>query len=47
MATDTGTQITYPGGAARTVILLDQALVNNPGFQVIIADDYDSPASTQ
>jgi len=46
VAAYTGADITYPAGSARTVILLDQILLNNPGFQVIIADDYDSPSST-
>lgn len=45
-ATYTGTTITYPGGSARTVILLDQIILNNPGFQIIETDDYDSPTST-
>ncbi len=42
----TGTQIEYPSGAARTVILIDQPLVTTSGFQVIGTDDYDSPAAT-
>jgi len=46
VATYTGADVTYPGGSARTVVLLDQILLNNPGFQVIIADDYDSPTAT-
>jgi len=41
----TGATITYPSGSARTVILLDQLILNNPGFQVIETDDYDSPTS--
>ncbi len=46
-ATYTGATITYPVGAARTIVLLDQILVDNPGFQVVLTDDYDSPTSTQ
>ena len=42
----TGAQVTYAAGAARTLILLDQQVITNPGFQVITADDYDSPAVT-
>jgi Domain of unknown function (DUF4397) len=42
----TGSQIEYPSGAARTIILIDQQLVTTPGLQVISADDYDSPTST-
>ncbi len=42
----TGSDITYPVGSARTIILIDQILLNNPTFQLIIADDYDSPTST-
>ncbi len=44
--TYTGSDITYPAGSARTIILLDQILLNNPGFQVIIANDYDLSTST-
>ena len=39
----TGAVVTYPGGSARTVLLLDQQLVTTPGVQVVIANDYDSP----
>lgn len=41
----TGSQAAYPGGAARTVVLLDQQLITQPGIQVVIAHDYDSPSS--
>jgi hypothetical protein len=41
----TGSAITYAGGAARTIVLIDQQLITQPGLQVIIANDYDSPAS--
>jgi hypothetical protein len=46
VATYSGTQITYPGGAARTIVLIDQQLLTAPGLQVITADDFDSPAAT-
>ncbi len=42
----TGPQVAYSGGAARTIILIDQQLVSTPGLQVITANDYDSPAAT-
>ena len=42
----TGAKVTYAAGAARTLILLDQQVITDPGFQVITADDYDSPSST-
>jgi hypothetical protein len=41
--TYTGTQITYPSGAARTIVLIDQQLLTTPGLQVVTAEDYDSP----
>ena len=46
VATYSGAQVTYVGGSARTIILIDQQLVTNPGLQVITADDYDSPTAT-
>ena len=46
VATYTGAQVTYPGGSARTIILIDQQLVTTPGLQVITAADYDSPTAT-
>jgi hypothetical protein len=45
VATYTGSQVTYPGGSARTIILIDQQLLTTPGLQVISADDYDSPTA--
>ena len=42
----TGAKVTYAAGAARTLILLDQQVITDPGFQVITADDYDSPSTT-
>jgi hypothetical protein len=46
VATYTGAQVVYPGGSARTIILIDQQLVTTPGLQVITAADYDSPTAT-
>jgi Domain of unknown function (DUF4397) len=46
IATYTGAQVTYTGGSASTVILIDQQLVTTPGMQVIIAPDYISPTAT-
>jgi hypothetical protein len=46
IATYTGAQVTYSGGAARTIVLIDQQLVSTPGLQVIKADDFDSPTAT-
>ena len=46
VATYTGAQVTYSGGAARTIILIDQQLITTPGLQVITADDFDSPTAT-
>jgi hypothetical protein len=43
--TYTGAQITYPAGAARTIVLIDQQLLTTPGLQVITAEDYDSPTN--
>jgi hypothetical protein len=40
----TGAKVTYAPGAARTLVLLDQPLSTEPGFQVITADDYDPPS---
>jgi hypothetical protein len=41
----TGTQVAYSGGAARTLILIDQPLPNTPGLQVVTAEDYNSPSA--
>jgi Domain of unknown function (DUF4397) len=46
IATYTGAQVTYTGGSASTIILIDQQLVTTPGMQVIIAPDYVSPTAT-
>ena len=42
----TGAAVSYSPGVARTFVLIDQQLITVPGLQVIIADDYDSPAAT-
>ncbi len=42
----TGPATPYSVGAARTFILLDQQVVTDPGFQVVVADDFDSPSVT-
>ena len=46
VATYTGAQVTYSGGSATTMVLLDQQLVTTPGVQVITATDYLSPTAT-
>ena len=47
IATYFGATVAYPGGSARTIILLDTQLVTSPGLQVITAIDYDSATATQ
>jgi Domain of unknown function (DUF4397) len=44
--TYSGTATAYAVGDARTIVLLDNLVLTNPGFQVIVANDYDSPAAT-
>ncbi len=46
VATYTGAQVTYSGGSATTIVLLDQQLVTTPGVQLITATDYTSPTAT-
>ncbi len=46
IATYVGPQVTYTGGSARTIVLIDQQLITTPGLQVITANDYDSPTAT-
>jgi hypothetical protein len=41
-----GTATAYAVGAVRTILLLDNQVLTNPGFQVVVADDYDSPSTT-
>jgi hypothetical protein len=41
----TGSQVNYPGGSARTILLIDQQPVTTLGLQVITAGDYDSASS--
>ena len=40
VATYTGAQVSYSGGSASTIVLLDQQLVTTPGLQVITTQDY-------
>jgi hypothetical protein len=42
-----GAQVTYAGGSATTMVLLDQQLATTPGVQVITATDYLSPGATK
>jgi len=41
----TGSQMTYPGGSARTILLIDQQPVSPSSLQVVTANDYDSAAN--
>ena len=43
----TGAAVSYGGGVARTLILIDQQLITMPGVQVITANDYDPIGATQ
>jgi len=45
-ATYTSPQVNYSAGSARTIILIDQQLATAPGPQVISAEDYTPPTST-
>ena len=45
IATYTGAMVTYTGGSATTVVLIDQQLVTTPGLQVISTVDYISPTA--
>ena len=42
----TGTALAYSGGAAKTIVLLDQSTVNTATIQVLIASDYDPAGSS-
>lgn len=46
ISTYTGAQVTYTGGSAATIIMIDQQIVTTPGLQVITAADYTSPTAT-
>jgi hypothetical protein len=46
VATYTGAQVTYTGGSATTIVLIDQQIVTTPGLQVITVPDYVSPTAT-
>jgi hypothetical protein len=41
----TGSRMSYTGGSARTILLIDQQPAAAPGLQVISAEDYDPAAS--
>ena len=45
IASYSGPQITYSSGSARTIILIDQAVVTPSGLKVITAEDFDPPGS--
>jgi hypothetical protein len=38
----TGAALSYPGGAARTLVLIDTLTTTVPGIQVVTANDYDT-----
>jgi hypothetical protein len=40
-----GPHVTYPAGAARTIILIDSSPVPTPGIKVITANDFDPPGT--
>ena len=42
----TGPAITYPAGAARTIVLIDQQTGSTPGLQAVIANDVDPTSVT-
>ena len=41
-----GPTTVYTAGAVRTILLLDNQVLANPGFQIIIAHDFDPPTAT-
>jgi hypothetical protein len=43
----TGPAVTYAGGSARTMVLLDEQIITSPALQVITIPDYDSATATQ
>jgi hypothetical protein len=43
----TGASTTYPGGSARTLLILDNQLVTSPPITVTTLNDYDSATATQ
>jgi hypothetical protein len=45
-ATYSGPLVTYSGGSATTIILIDQQLVTTPGLQVITAPDFVPPTGS-
>ncbi len=38
----TGAAVAYPGGSARTLVLIDAVTTSVPGIQVVTANDYDT-----
>jgi hypothetical protein len=38
----TGAAVSYPGGSARTLVLIDTVTTSVPGIQVVTANDYDT-----
>jgi hypothetical protein len=38
----TGAAVAYPGGSARTIVLIDTTVTTVPGIQVVTANDFDS-----
>ena len=46
IATYSGALVTYSGGSATTIFIIDQQLVTTPGLQVISATDYQVPSAT-
>ena len=38
----TGAAVSYAGGSAKTIVLIDTTVTTVPGVQVVIADDYDT-----
>lgn len=42
----TGSAVSYSSGSAKTIVIIDQQVVTDPGVQVVIANDYDSASAT-
>jgi Domain of unknown function (DUF4397) len=45
-ATYAGPLVTYSGGSATTIVLIDQQLITTPGLQVIMAPDFIPPTGS-
>ena len=41
----TGSQMFYPAGSVRTILLIDQPPLTSTGLQIITADDFDPSAN--